>query len=240
MTVHLTWHGDVLEVAMDRPERRNAVDHATLVELAAALQEAARARALVLTGRGGAFCAGADLTGVEGDEFGSALRTVLRGIVALPVTTIAAVDGPALGAGSQLAIACDLRVATARSRFGVPAAKLGLMVDEWTVQRFAALAGGSLARSVFLAAEELTAERAHVVGFVHRLGDLADALAWAERIAALAPLSIAGHKLALEKATATVTDPEVAEMFARVWRSSDSEEGRRAFLEKRPARFTGS
>ena len=240
MTVHHTWHGDVLELALDRPERRNAVDHATLVELAHGLDEAARARCLVVTGRGGAFCAGADLTGVEGDEFGAALAKVLGGLVALPITTIAAVDGPALGAGSQLAIACDLRVATPRSRFGVPASKLGLMVDEWTVQRFAALAGGSLARSVLLAADEVDATRGHAVGFVHRLGDLAEALAWADKIAALAPLSVAGHKLALERATATVGDPDVQAMFARVWRSADAHEGRTAFLEKRPPRFTGA
>ena len=239
MTVHVTWHGSVLELAIDRPARRNAVDHETLVALAEAQAQAVDARALVLTGRNGVFCAGADLTGVEGDEFGAALTRVLRGFVTLPIATIAAVDGPALGAGSQLALACDLRVATARSRFGVPAAKLGLMIDEWTVQRLIALVGGSVARAVLLAAEELGGERAHALGFVHRLGDLGDALAWAATIADLAPLSVAGHKLALERATTVVTDPDVRAMFARVWGSDDFTEGRTAFLEKRPARFTG-
>lgn len=239
MPVHVTWHGSVLELALDRPERRNAVDHETLVALAEAQAHAVDARAVVLTGRNGVFCAGADLTGVEGDEFGAALQTVLRGFGTMPVATIAAVDGPALGAGSQLALACDLRVATPRSRFGVPAAKLGLMVDAWTVQRLAQLAGGSAARAVLLAAEELPAERAYTLGLVHRLGELTDALAWAETISKLSPLSVAGHKLSLERAQPVRYDDEVQEMFARVWASDDAVEGRTAFLEKRPPRFTG-
>lgn len=239
MPVHVTWHGPVLELALDRPERRNAVDHETLVALAEAQLQAADARAVVLTGRHGTFCAGADLTGVEGDEFGAALSRVLRGFGTMPVATIAAVDGPALGAGSQLALACDLRVATPASRFGVPAAKLGLMIDSWTVQRLAALAGGSAARAVLLAAEELPAERAYALGLVNRLGDLADALAWAAAIAELAPLSIAGHKLSLERSAPVRLDDEVQAMFAHVWRSDDAQEGRRAFLEKRRPRFTG-
>lgn len=239
MTVHVTWHGPVLELALDRPARRNAVDHETLVALADAQAHAVDARAVVLTGRNDVFCAGADLTGVEGDEFGAALQTVLRGFGTMPVATIAAVDGPALGAGSQLALACDLRVATVRSRFGVPAAKLGLMVDAWTVQRLALLAGGSAARAVLLAAEELPAERAYALGLVHRLGDLGDALAWAATIAELSPLSVAGHKLSLERSTPVRYDDEVQAMFARVWASDDAVEGRTAFLEKRPPRFTG-
>ena len=102
----------VLVVTLDRPERRNAVDHATLVGLLAAQREAAAARVLVLTGAPPAFSAGADLTGVEEGEFAALLGQVLRGFGELPIPTIAAVDGPALGAGTQLAVACDLRVAT--------------------------------------------------------------------------------------------------------------------------------
>ena len=127
----------VLVVTLDRPERRNAVDHATLLALLEAQAAAAAARALVLTGAPPAFCAGADLTGVEEGEFARALSRVLRGFTALPIPTVAAVDGPALGAGTQLVVACDLRVATPASRFGVPAARLGLVVDHWTVERLA-------------------------------------------------------------------------------------------------------
>ena len=92
---------------------------------------------LVLTGAPPAFSAGADLTGVEEGEFARLLAEVLRGFTELPIPTIAAVDGPALGAGTQLAVACDLRVATPASRFGIPAARLGLVVDHWTVERLA-------------------------------------------------------------------------------------------------------
>ena len=125
----------ILMVTLDRPERRNAVDLATLLALLDALELAASARVLVLTGAPPAFSAGADLTGVEEGEFAAALGRVLRGLAGLPIPTVAAVDGPALGAGTQLAMACDVRVATAASRFGIPAARLGLVVDHWTVER---------------------------------------------------------------------------------------------------------
>jgi enoyl-CoA hydratase len=153
---------------------------------------------------------------------------------------MAAVEGAALGAGTQLAIACDVRVAAPTARFGVPAARLGLMVDAPTVQRLAALVGGSVARSVLLAAEVLDGETAHRLGLVARLGDLGAALAWADEIAALAPLTVAGHKLALERLTPRLPpDPDVAAAFARAWGSADLAEGRAAFAERRPPEFRG-
>ena len=96
---------------------------------------------------------------------------------------MAAVDGVALGAGTQFAVSCDLRVATADARFGVPAAKLGLAVDHETVRRLAAFAGEGTARAMLLAAEELDGAAAHRIGLVQRLGDLDEALAWAGDIA---------------------------------------------------------
>jgi enoyl-CoA hydratase len=234
--------GPVSVVTLDRPERRNAVDGRALADLSAALDGAVarRARVLVLTGAGGHFSAGADLKALEDERFATTLRTVLDGLAAAPLCTIAAVEGAALGAGTQLAIACDLRVATPTARFGVPAARLGLMVDAPTVQRLAALVGGSVARAVLLAAEVLDGETAHRVGLVARLGDLDAALAWADEIAALAPLTVAGHKLALERLTPRLPeDPEVAAAFRRAWASADLAEGRAAFAERRPPRFRG-
>jgi enoyl-CoA hydratase len=139
----------------------------------------------------------------------------------------------------QLAAACDLRVATPGSAFGIPAARLGLAVDQWTVERLTREVGWPTARAMLLAATTATAEEL-MGGFVHRLGDLDDALAWAGELAGLAPLTVAAHKVALEgSAPPPEVDALVAAARARAWASDDAEEGRTAFLEKRPARFTG-
>ena len=238
MTLHEERRGDVTLLTIDRQERRNAVDHDTLHSLERAALSAIddEARVIVLTGAGGHFCAGADLTGLEDAGFATVLRGVLDLLSSAPVVTIAAVDGAALGAGTQLASFCDLRVATSSARFGIPAAKLGLMVDARTVERVVALAGAGSARAMLLAADVIDGEAAHRLGMVQRLGDLDVALAWAEEIALLAPLTIAGHKLALERAA---DDPLVAEAFARAWSSADLVEGRAAFHERRPPKFEG-
>ncbi len=243
MTVHTEWRGQVLLASLDRPERRNAIDHATLVALREVQAAAAadRARVLVLTGAPPAFCAGADLGGVEDRGFTSALGDVLRGFGELPAVCIAAVDGPALGAGMQLAAACDLRVATTASVFGIPAARLGLALDEWTIERVSREVGWPTTRAMLLAATTATGEELHRLGFVQRTGALDVALDWAAEIAELAPLTIAAHKLAMERsAPSLMADPEVDEARRRAWASADALEGRTAFLEKRRPRFTGT
>ena len=241
MTVHTDRRGAVGLLTIDRPERRNAVDIDTCNALIDGLQAHVESgvRAVVLTGAGGHFCAGADLTGVEGDEFRATLRRWLDLLVTVPMPVIAAVDGAALGAGTQLAIACDLRVATSAARFGIPAGKLGLMVDHWTVQRLALVAGFSPAQAMLLAAEEVDGDAALRLGLVHRLGTLDDALAWGERVATLAPLSVAGHKLALNRLTHTLDDADVTEAVRRAWASDDVAEGMAAFRERRPPEFRG-
>jgi enoyl-CoA hydratase len=234
--------GTVALVTIDRRDRRNAVDHATLVDLRSAIDASigSGARCIVLTGAGGHFCAGADLTGVEDASFGAALRSTLESLRDASVPIIAAVDGAALGAGTQLAVACDLRVATPGSSFGIPAARLGLMVDHWTVQRLALLAGHSPARAMLLAAEVVKGDEAAALGLVNRIGTLDDALGWADEIAALAPLTIAGHKLALNRLESAVgDDPDVDAAFARAWSSADLQEGISAFRDKRRPRFHG-
>jgi enoyl-CoA hydratase len=246
--VRVAWDGDdrgversgVLVVTLDRPERRNAVDHATLLGLLEAQRVATGARAVVLTGAPPAFSAGADLTGVEEGEFATTLGRALRGFTELAVPVNAAVDGPAHGAGTQLAVACDLRVATPGSRFGIPAAKLGLAVDHWTVERLAREVGWSIARGMLVAAEQYDATALHAAGAVHRLGTLDDALAWGRELATLAPLTMAAHKLALERSgPPPATDAAFEAARTAAWASGDASEGRRAFLEKRPPRFTG-
>jgi enoyl-CoA hydratase len=236
--IHAETRGHVVAVTIDRADRRNAVDHATLDQLAAALDGCGGdVRALVLTGAGGHFCAGADLSGVEDVAFTGLLRSVLDRLRLAPFVTMASVDGAALGAGTQLAVACDLRVATPSASFGVPAAKLGLAVDAWTVDRLAQLAGHGPARAMLLAAEVLTGDEAHRLGLVQRLGTLGDTLAWADDIAALAPLTIRSHKAALEAVGAA--DPAVPAALARAWASDDLQEGLAAFRERRRPVFHG-
>jgi len=232
----------VVLLTIDRPDRRNAVDLDTIGALAEALDGAratAATRVVVLTGAGGHFCSGADLGGVEDAAFTDALGRALDGLRAPELVTMAAVDGVALGAGAQLAVSCDLRVATPTARFGVPAARLGLAVDHETVRRLAQLAGDATARAMLLAAEVVDGEAAHRTGFVQRLGGLDDALAWGEAMAELAPLTLAAHKLALERAPARADDPDVADARRRAWASADLQEGLAAFGDRRPPRFRG-
>jgi len=240
--IHLEDRGPVALLTIDRQDRRNAVDHEALEQILDAHGRSVDARVLVITGAGGHFCAGADLSGVEDVAFTDLLRTVLGALRDDPRPLIAAVDGAALGAGTQLAVACDLRVATPAARFGIPAAKLGLMVDHWTMQRLSLLAGAGPTRAMLLAAETYGGEDAARLGFVQRLGDLDDALGWADDIAALAPLTIAGHKLALnqlEMAVGRGDDPGVQTAWAQAWGSEDLQEGIAAFRERRRPVFHG-
>jgi enoyl-CoA hydratase len=238
--------GSVLDVSRDdnvalltltRDERRNALNF----ELCRAIHEAAGAavdegaRAVVITGHGSAFCAGADLGGVYGPEFLEALYTMLHGLTKLPVPVIAAVNGPAIGAGTQLALACDLRVADERARFAVPTARNGMAVDGWTIRTLAQVAGMGRARRLMLAAEELDRDEALTAGLVDRAGSLADAIAWAHEIAKLAPLALAHNKLILNGAD----DDVVNASFEAVWASDDVREAAAARAEKRPPRFSG-
>lgn len=242
--IHLDIRAATAVVTIDRPERRNALDHDALGGLETALDgiEGSECRAVVLTGTDGHFCSGADISGVEDPAFVARLGGVLRRLRVLPMPTIAAVDGFCLGAGTQLAVACDLRMATATSRFGVPAGKLGVMVDWWTVQRVATSMGQGAARDLFLTADQIPGQRAYDLGLVQRLGGLAEALAWAEAIAGLAPLTLRGLKLGLNEVESLEAEPPVAfgQAFDRAWASADLQEGLAAFHDRRPPEFTAT
>ncbi len=188
-----------------------------------------------MTGAGTAFCSGADLGGVYGDEFIEALYGMLHGLTRLPVPVIAAVNGPAIGAGTQLALACDLRVADTTARFGVPTARNGMAVDAWTMRALAEVAGGGVARRLMLAAETIDRDAALACGLADRSGALEDALTWAHEIAALAPLTLAHNKLVLNGGSA----PDVQASFDRCWASDDVQEAAAARSEKRAPVFTG-
>jgi enoyl-CoA hydratase len=238
--IHATVDGAVGLVIIDRTERRNALDAAHCRALQEAVTDlAGRTRVMVLTGEGSAFCAGADLAEAHTTEFRTRLRTLLELLGQVPVPVIAAVNGPALGAGTQLAIAADLRVAGAGARFGVPAARLGLAIDHWTVRRLTHLVGGATARRVLLTVDEIGADEALVSGLAQRAGDREEALAWAAEIAELAPLTLRAHKLALERAGEPPDDPDVAAAVRTAWESQDRAEGVASFRERRRPRFEG-
>ncbi|RZT86335.1 enoyl-CoA hydratase [Pseudonocardia sediminis] len=230
-------------IELDRPDRRNALDVSTCRELvdATARVRDEGARAVVVTGSGSSFCSGADFGEVYTDGFREALYTALHAVVDLPMPVVAAVNGPAIGAGTQLAIACDLRVAAPSAVFGLPTARLGLAVDPWTIERLVQVAGGGSARSLLLACAQLDVATAHARGLVDSLGERDDALALATDIATMAPLTLAYNKLAVNSygrgASAAGTDLDAE--FERCWDSEDIQEGRVARSEKRPPRFNG-
>ncbi len=231
----------VTVITLDRPERRNALNHDALEELDAAIASAvAGSRAVVVTGAGGHFCAGADLTELEDVGFTDRLAEVLTRLSQAPVTTVAAIAGACMGLGMQLAVACDLRVVADDARFAVPVARLGLMVDHWTLERVARFWGEGAARHLVLTGEVLTADDAWRLGFAQVRGDLGAALSLAARAADLAPLTQAGSKLGFD--THSGDHPEVARYeaaFARAWSSDDLSEGRAAFRERRTPEFVG-
>lgn len=232
-----TRNGPVSLLELQREERRNALDLdlCRAIHAAAAAEVEAGARVLVITGAGSSFCSGADLNGVYGQEFLEALYGMLHGLTKLPVPIIAAVNGPAIGAGTQLALACDLRVGDETARFGVPTARNGMAVDAWTMRTLAEVAGGGVARRLMIAAELIDRDAALHAGLVDRVGTLEDALAWADEIAALAPLTLAHNKAVLNGAD----DEEIERSFAACWASEDVREAAVARQEKRRPVFTG-
>lgn len=239
--INVSVTGGVGRIELDRQERRNALDveHCGLLAAAVAAVLAKGSRAIVVTGAGTSFCSGADLGEVGADGFRDGLRAALHAITDAPVPVIAAVNGPAIGAGTQLAIACDLRVAAPAAVFGVPTARIGLAVDPWTVRRIAQLAGGGTARALLLACDQIDAELARARGLVDRIGSASDATDLAAEIAALAPLTLRYNKLAADRADVPLDDPAVLAAFDACWASDDLVEGRQARAERRTPVFTG-
>ena len=232
----------VAVVTLNRPEKRNALTVALCRALGDTIREvlAGGARAIVLTGAGTSFCSGADLDEVYTADFRDALYAMLHAVTDAPVPVVAAVNGPAIGAGTQLAIAADLRVAAPGAVFGVPTARIGLAVDPWTIRRLALLAGNATARSLLLACEPLGADAARSCGLVQRTGEPAQAIAWAQEMTALAPLTVAYSKQVLNAVAEPGPDEErLAAGFEACWASADLAEGRLARTEKRPPVFEG-
>jgi enoyl-CoA hydratase len=245
---------DLVGIAtIDRPERRNALNAELCAQLLAHLEAASDLRAVVVTGAGDkAFCAGADLVVRTedasepggGDTFRPAFERLLDAIVDYPAPVLAAVNGPAIGAGMQLAVACDLRIAAFGASFSIPAGRLGVFLSPANVQRLATLVGQGAARDLLLTARTLDVDEAAAIGLVQRrVPNALDAAAEiAAEVAELAPLTVQGHKRALNLVVGGVDAAALAEMRAleeRAFASQDLREGLAAFAEKRAPRFEG-
>jgi enoyl-CoA hydratase/carnithine racemase len=166
----------VLTVTLARPERRNAIDGELAAALRAAFEQAADdadVRALILTGEGKAFSAGGDLSRFERDwdprEFrhdSHRLTSLITLLERLEKPTVAAINGPVTGAGTQLALVCDVRLAASSARFIYREGRLGIIPSHGGVTRLVKLIGQARARDVLLGGEELSATEAHAVGLV--------------------------------------------------------------------------
>ncbi|OMB99805.1 enoyl-CoA hydratase [Mycobacterium sp. NS-7484] len=236
--------GNVLTLELQREERRNALNCELVDSLREAVENAASedVRAIVLTGAGTVFSAGADLSG---DAFAAELPdkalALNLAIDKTPVPVIGAINGPAIGAGVILAMICDLRVVAPDAYFQFPVAKYGLALDNWSIRRLTSLVGYGRARGMLLAAEKLSADTALQTGMANRLGTLADAQKWAGEIAGFAPLALQHAKRVLNDDGAYEEPwPAHKELFDKAWASPDVIEAQVARVEKRPPNFTGA
>ena len=241
---------------IDRQERRNALSGELCDELRTQLEAHRDLRAIVLTGAGSAFSSGADLvtrfepaasaSEVPVDSFRPAFEHVLDAIVDHPAPVIAAINGPAMGAGMQLAVACDLRVAAPGARFAIPGGRLGVHLSARNIWRLAMLVGQGAARDFLLAGRTVDAEEALRLGLVQRLDAdaVSHALGVADEIAVSAPLTVQGHKRALNLVAeaqwlAAAAREEIGALEAAAFASRDLQEGMAAFAEKRAPNFEG-
>jgi enoyl-CoA hydratase len=233
----------VMTIELQRPERRNALNSQLVDELREAVLKAddGSTRAIVLTGQGTVFCAGADLSGdAFAADYPDRLIELHKVLDAAPIPVIGAINGPAIGAGLQLAMQCDLRVVDPSAFFQFPTSKYGLALDNWSIRRLSSLVGHGRARAMLLSAEKLSAETALQTGMANRLGTLEDAQAWADEIAGLAPLAIQHAKRVLNDDAIEEAEPVHKELFDKAWGSQDVIEAQVARVEKRPPRFQGA
>ncbi|ORB72551.1 enoyl-CoA hydratase [Mycobacterium scrofulaceum] len=234
----------VLTLELQRPERRNALNSELVEELREAFQKASdgTVRVIVLTGQGTAFCAGADLSGdAFAADYPDRLIELHKLMDATLIPVIGAINGPAIGAGLQLAMRCDLRVVAPEAFFQFPTSKYGLALDNWSIRRLSSLVGHGRASAMLLTAEKLTPEVALQSGMANRIGTLADAQSWAAEIADLAPLAIQHAKRVLnDDGSMDDSLPEHKELFDKAWKSQDVIEAQVARIEKRPPKFQGA
>ncbi|MFF3864368.1 enoyl-CoA hydratase/isomerase family protein [Micromonospora sp. NPDC001898] len=236
--------GPVATIVISSPGRRNAMTAAMwrqLPVLLDRLEADERVRALVLTGAAGTFCAGADLGDLDelldaGDA--SIAVAAEERLAAFARPTVAAIEGACVGGGCQLAVACDLRLAAADARFGVPPARLGLVYPVPTTRRLVRLVGPSAAKHLLFTAELIDAERALRIGLVDevlppdglaaRVGAVTAAIAERSRLTVTAAKEIVDER---------ADEDRIAWWHGQVRASGEAREGVAAANERRPPRF---
>jgi len=244
-------------LTVDRPEKLNALNASVLDALDARIREAeadATLRCLIVTGAGEkAFIAGADigelvkLTPLDGREHARRGQAVVERIENLPIPSIAAINGYAYGGGLELALACTLRIASENARMGLPETSLGILPGYGGTQRLARLLGTSRAAELILTSEKgITAADAGRLGLVNRVVPAGQALAAAMDLAqAIVKNGPIACRYALEAIRRGSEMPlsgglaYEATLFGLCASTQDMKEGMTAFLEKRPAKFTG-
>ncbi len=250
----VTEEGASVRIALNRPERRNALDRDLVVALGDALDAAVRreaTRVIVLTGTGGSFCSGADLAGMGGaagdfaariDEF----HRLIRCVVTAPQPVVAAIDGPAVGFGADLALACDLRVLSDRGYVQDSFVRIGLMPDGGGTLWLPELVGAGRALEYLLLGTRLDAARCQELGVANRVVSVeafeAAVAGLARELSEAAPLAVRAIKHAVRATSRDLLEGALGREKAgqlSLLSSEDLREGVGAFLGKRAPRFVG-
>ncbi|MFP2930027.1 enoyl-CoA hydratase-related protein [Pyxidicoccus sp. 3LG] len=252
--IRLENDGAIATLYVDRPKALNALNTKTLQEMEAALESIGlETRVLIVTGGGEkAFVAGADiaemaaLPGPQAQEFGALGHRVFAMLEAMPIPTIAAVNGFALGGGCELALACDVIYASEKAKLGLPEVGLGVIPGFGGTQRLTRAVGRARAKELIFTGERIDAAKAKEIGLVLEVLP-ADALmahcrSVAEKMLKNSPLAISKAKQVIESGAdleLKVANEQERRAFGDLFGSEDQREGMKAFLEKRTATFTG-
>ena len=233
--------GGVRALTLSHAGRKNALDDQALQQLKAALSDAAGVRCWLVQGEGDAFSAGYDLStlvevGTDGPLPDDAIGDVFDLLAQSPAPSVAMVKGPAFGAGCELACACDFRVGDASAVFCLPPAKIGVVYAPRGIRRVSGVIGAQRAKRMLLTGVRVAAAEAERWGLLDVLAPNADeaTMSLAAELAAGAPLAVAGMK----QIFAGTTGDFRAERRA-AFNSADAKEGRDAFLQRRPPKFSG-